>query len=153
MGPRFNELWSLFLEGFQSNPLELDCSICTFPLQASSFTLVQRLRQYGRMNSEGVLDMTISNALPNSKKSIQEIFDETQEEGGDTPTNMPVQLFTCTHKFHVGCISSVYCHGIHGVRGPICPLCRAPMRMFQDRLERKRRVPDTKTFYPVSIPF
>ena len=148
MGQRFDELYELFMDGFDTNSSEqLECPICTFPLEAAKFTLLQRISLYFSHPQRDVIDMSITNAVPNSKQSIRKIYDEIKQviyRAGE-PKNMPVKLFTCTHKFHVGCISNMYCNDVKNGKNPVCPMCRAPMIVLP--------VPNATVYYPTSIPF
>ena len=134
-GPHYEDLASLY----SSNGGEIDCPICITPLEASQFLLVRRLRQY---QNENVL-FSLEGVIPGSSDSIEKI----QKKKNDTSNaeNMPVRLFTCTHKFHVTCIATWYCQNI---KTPQCPVCRAPM--LRNRTER-RQVPTSTVYYPTSI--
>ena len=135
-GPQYSSLGELYVSNHQT-----DCPICTFPLAASQFLLVQRLRQY----HDHRFLLSLEGVIPGNSDSIETIRNAVAT--GEN-SSMPVRLFTCTHKFHLGCIGQLYCRTVRTRGGPNCPICRAPMLR---NLTEERRVPTTTVYYPVSI--
>ena len=155
----YSGLAELFEAGLESGSDKLEC-ICSFPLQASKFVLDRRLRQY---NSVRPLLLFLNNdiryVIPGSDKTIPEILEDVEQDGGVESKNMPMRLFTCPHSFHLGCISEWYCHVLDSstnTNNLACPICNAPMASVDDENNNNNsppHIPETTVYYPTSIPF
>ena len=138
-GPKYEQLAQLFTESFTRELIPTECAICGDPIHGMRFMLADQLRRY---QEEYVVDSKLLDVIPGSHVSIQEIL---QVEPTDPELNIttddpfggirdhehlkstPVRLFTCTHMFHIGCISKWYCETRLAPQTPTCPVCRAKM--------------------------